>query len=585
MQVVESENMAKRSALGALRDLSAALPTSRLRRELLGRSLRLPAVRNEVVVERDLPVPMHDGAILYADHYAPRRTASSPTVLVRTPYGRGEDVGFPLGTLANFIALRFAERGYHVLIQTVRGRFDSDGAFEPFLHEREDGRSTLRWLSERPWFDGQIVAWGPSYLGFTQWALADEAPDTLKALMPTIIGTRFNEILRSQGAFSLDTLLRWIYLTDLSQHRAAAGQSRLRDLALIRPGGMSKALTPAFAHLPLATADSIALGRPDSFYQNVVAHPDDGDGFWAAAAPDLSKVAAPAHLFTGWYDFMLPELLLNHQTLVEAARAPYLTIGPWAHTSPGLLWDSVRQGLTWFDAHTKGDASDLRSRPVRFNVMGIDQWRDVEVWPPPALETPFYLRGESSLGIEEPSPVSSTDHYRYDPADPTPAVAGAMFLPPSGPVDNRALEMRPDVLTYTMGPLRRSIEIVGPVTLVLYVSSTLEHTDFFGRLCDVHPDGRSVNLCDGLLRVSPGVGEIQSDGSLRLDLPLWPTANRFLRGHSIRLQVSSGAHPRWSRNLGTGEPVETGVTMNVADQTIYHDAEHPSALLLPVTLS
>jgi putative CocE/NonD family hydrolase len=175
------------------------------------------------------------------------------------------------------------------------------------------------------------------------------------------------------------------------------------------------------------------------------------------------------------------------------------------------------------------------------------------------------------------------DSYRYDPADPTPAVGGALLaFQGAGPQDNCRLEARTDVLCYTTPSLERDLDVIGLVRLELFAWSSLGRTDFFGRLCDVYPDGRSTNICDGLFRVEPGRGQAQPDGTLRIEIDMWATAHRFRRGHRLRLQVSSGAHPRWSRNLGTGEAVATGVRMKVAEQTVYHDAAHPSALVLPV---
>jgi hypothetical protein len=225
----------------------------------------------------------------------------------------------------------------------------------------------------------------------------------------------------------------------------------------------------------------------------------------------------------------------------------------------------------------------LRQKPVRLYVMGAGEWRDLDEFPPPARQTRYYLHPEGRLAPDRPPVASSPDQYRYDPANPTPALGGALLaLQGAGPLDNRPLEARPDVLCYTTSPLAQDLEAIGPVRLELFVRSSLAHTDFFGRLCDVAPDGCSTNLCDGLVRLEPGNGAIQPDGSLRVEIDLWATAHRFRQGHRLRLQVSSGAHPRWSRNLGTGEPLATGTRMAVAEQTVYHDGDHPSSLILPV---
>lgn len=219
---------------------------------------------------------------------------------------------------------------------------------------------------------------------------------------------------------------------------------------------------------------------------------------------------------------------------------------------------------------------------------GANEWRNFDAWPPPAKEERYHLHPGGLLSPEPPPANAPPDRYRYDPADPTPAVGGPLFsnfASKRGAVDNRKLESRPDVLLYTTPPLESGLEMIGPVHLELYARSSLEHADFFGRLCDVHPNGKSVNVCDGLFRLEPGKGEPQLDGSFRIEIDMWATAYRFRRGHRVRLQVSSGAHPRWNRNLGAGEPTATATTMRVAEQTVYHDREHPSAVVLPVTVS
>src|SRR6185437_6022362 len=223
-----------------------------------------------------------------------------------------------------------------------------------------------------------------------------------------------------------------------------------------------------------------------------------------------------------------------------------------------------------------------RAHPVRIFLMGAKQWREYDTWPPAATEVSYYPRARGRLATMAPSGAELPDTYRYDPADPTPTIGGPVLMPPSGPKNQRKLEVRQDVLCYTSAPLASDLDVIGPVRLILYVRSSLEHTDFLGRLCDVHRNGRSINVCDGLLRIEPGKGEAQPDGSLKIELSLSSTAQRFKRGHRLRLQVASAGHPRWNRNLGSGEPQATATTLRVADQTIYHDAAHPSTLILPV---
>jgi hypothetical protein len=225
----------------------------------------------------------------------------------------------------------------------------------------------------------------------------------------------------------------------------------------------------------------------------------------------------------------------------------------------------------------------LRPQPVRICVLGSNEWREMADWPPPAQDTRYFLHGKQQLAIDQPAELSQPDRYVYDPGDPTPAMGGPLLSFASGPVDQRSIENRSDVLTYTTAPFGEDLEVIGTPRAELYVRSSLAHTDFVARLCDVQPDGRSINLCDGFVRLTPGDGELQPDGSLKIIIELWPTAICFQRGHRLRLQVCSGAHPRLSRNLGKGEPLATATEWQGAEQLIYHDAAHPSALILPVT--
>ncbi|HSR33570.1 MAG TPA: CocE/NonD family hydrolase, partial [Anaerolineae bacterium] len=343
-------------------------------------------------------------------------------------------------------------------------------------------------------------------------------------------------------------------------------------------------LQEAYGHLPLLEADTVLAGGPIPIYRAVLSHDDSEGDFWRSRdhSGAVARVTAPVHLVGGWYDYYLRGLLRDFATLRAAGREPYLTIGPWYHAQPAGMVTGLREGLDWFDARLKGEGS-LRRKPVRLYVMGADEWRELDEFPPPARETRYYLRAEGGLSTEPPVGESPSDRYGYDPADPTPAVGGALLASRgAGPQDNGPLEARADVLCYTTPSLERDLEVIGPVWLELYARSSLVYTDFFGRLCDVAPNGRSTNICDGLVRVEPGRGEVEPDGTLRVVVELWATAHRFCQGHRLRLQVSSGAHPRWSRNLGTGEPLATGMRMEVAEQAVYHDAAHPSAVVLPV---
>jgi hypothetical protein len=237
---------------------------------------------------------------------------------------------------------------------------------------------------------------------------------------------------------------------------------------------------------------------------------------------------------------------------------------------------SFADALEWFDAHLRRGPTPSWSC-VRADTMGDGGWHDLQQWPPPASTQRWRLQPHGALAAPVP-PAGEPSRYTYDPADPTPAVGGTSPSPGNaGPKDNRELERRPDVLTYTSEPLGSALEITGPVTAELFVASSRPHTDFFARLCDVDPKGRSVNITDGLIRLTSTSSKPQP-----VRVNLWPTAHQFLPGHRIRLQVSSGAHPRYARNTGSGEPLAKAATLYTAQQAVYHDPAHPSAVLLPV---
>ena len=542
----------------------------RRRRSLLARWLALPPPRFRAAVERGRHVPTSDGLTLAADHYYPAAGASAaslPTILIRTPYGRR--------LASRFYAYRFAERGYHVLLQDVRGRFGSEGDFEPFVSEADDGRATVRWLQKQAWFDGRLGTWGQSYVGYAQWALAATAPAAVQALVPGITSSRGVFTAMTEGAPMLDLPLRWMVLLD-------ALNNPWRRWRLLLPSGVDRAVTPAAHHLPLSEADLVAVGEEVSFYREALREQQRQDWVETDYSDRLDRVAAPAHLIGGWYDFMLGDLLADYATVANAGHGPYLTIGPWIHLDRQVNREALREGLVWFDAHLKGQRDRLRRRPVRVYLMGAEAWQELETWPPPAESGRLYLQAHGRLSDRPPARHVPPDHYLYDPADPTPALGGPLFRSEAGPKDNRPLEARPDVLTYTGPPVIRDVDVIGPVSLTLFARSSLEHADFFARLCDVHPDGRSINICEGIYRLAPGKGERLADGSVRVEVDMWATAHRFKVGHCIRLQLSSGAHPHYARNLGTGEPLASATEMRAAYQTIYHDADHVSVLHLPL---
>jgi uncharacterized protein len=294
----------------------------------------------------------------------------------------------------------------------------------------------------------------------------------------------------------------------------------------------------------------------------------------------VADVTAPVHMLTGWYDIFLLGQLADYRRLREAGRQPQLVVGPWGHTSPGSLGPTVRESVRFFGAHLRGVAPAVPGDPVRVYLMGAGQWIGLPDWPPPAQARRLYLHPGGRLTDTGPVP-GPADRYHFDPRDPTPDLGGTSD-PGYRPRDNRKLQARPDVLSYTYGPLDADIDIAGQPTADLFARSSLSHADFFARLCDVSPRGKSRNVCDGIARISPGAAEPQPDGTHHVRIDLWPTAYRFKKGHRLRLLVASCSHPRFARNLGSGEPIATATRFRAADQEIFHDPQHASALVIPV---
>lgn len=551
------------------------------RRQWIGTLLGLTPAKHAVRVERGIAMPMPDGVRLVADRYAPKSPGKFPTILMRTPYGRNEQGGM-LGTLNIFFAQRLAERGYNVIFQDTRGRFDSEGEFEPFVDETRDGVATIEWIAQQPWFEGHLGMWGQSYGGYVQWAVAADAPDCLQAIVPSVAATEITPYVES--AFVIDGIVRWMLVLSRTGRGIRAWLPDFSRMLYAAP--LDRMLQQAFNELPIGRIDERLIGKPVPYFRKWIlpenAHTNAT--FWRSVAhgAKMHKVRAAAHIIGGWYDIFLAQSLRDYAALRAAGRSPYLTIGPWRHVDMDCAWETLRSSIDWYEAQLKGQLQRLRSKPVRILLMGANRWLEYASWPPPAQSTQLYLQAQGQLSPDAPDSNSTPDQYRYDPAQPTPALGGPMYQPGAGAVDNRPLEARSDVVTFTTPPLDHDVDVIGHVFLDLYARTSALSADFFARLCDVYPDGRSINLCDGGTRVNPSMIDLQPDGSFHILIELWATANRFKRGHRIRLLIMSGQHPRFARNLGTDEPIVAATRMIVADQTIYHDAAHPSALIIPI---
>jgi len=526
----------------------------------------LPPRLNGVIKHRNIALTMDDGVVLLTDHFEPRTKDRHPTILMRLPYGRKGFAG---------IAETYAERGFNVVLQACRGTEKSGGDFDPLVNERADGLKTLDWIKAQPWYDGRLGLSGPSYLGYAQWAICDALPP-IAAMATKVTSADFRSVVFPSGAFHLGLWLSWLQVIDGLRERP------LKMAATMFSGGVERTTAKAAMVLPLVEADVAAVGKIVPFWRRWFKESIGNDSFWEGIdhRHRLTATTPPVHFMSGWYDFMVDQLLSDYQRLVAVGHQPYLTVGTWTHISDQLQRDNLRETLLWMRAKLLGDTTGLRHKPVRIHISGLDEWRDYDAFPPgPATLQTLHLQPDGGLAASLP-PVSDPDHYRYDPADPTPNIGGAMFaFTGAGPVDNANRESRADVLSYTSEPLEASLTVIGNTAVTLYATAAIPYADFFLRLCDVSPAGVSTNICDGLYRVTPET-PINPDGSWRLDFTLHATAHAFLAGHRLRLQVSSGAHPRYARNLGTDEPVGTATTLIANAIQIFHDPEHPTAIIL-----
>lgn len=518
----------------------------------------LPAKQHDVGWEPELVVPAADGSPLITDHYFPRAEGDFPTLLVRSPYGRGLPWSPQYGLL-------FAEQGFHVVLQSCRGTGGSGGAFDLWRNEAADGQATVSWLREQPWFNGTLGTVGPSYLGYVQWALALDPPPELKAMVVQVGLHDPYALFHADGALRLENALA-VGMGMTYQHQGMGPflkatlrlQRRLRDVTTAQP---------------LRGAYVSALGGEVPWLDDVMTHPDPKDAYWHGASL-AERFSVPTSLITGWHDALVDQTFEQYDRLRQAGCETALLVGPWTHTSALQQgWPEVfAESLTWLRAHLCADPSGLRPTAVRMHIGGENAWRDFDEWPPAAAATSWYPISGGHLTQQAPTDSAPLTSFRYDPADPTPSLGGPLLSRTAGPRDNSPLEARADVLTFTSPPLTEPLDILGPVSARLSISTDTGHADVFTRLCDVDPQGRSVNICDGLGR--PRTTEHVPS---QVTVPMSSTTHRFAVGHRIRWQISGGAHPRYARNPGTGESPVDATAFAPVRITLHTD----SALTLP----
>ncbi|KAA2262689.1 CocE/NonD family hydrolase [Solihabitans fulvus] len=543
-----------------------------------------------LIVQRDVVMVTTDGVELRADVYRPDTPAPVPCVLTRTPYDKSRQ----LTVLAGLDPWRAAEAGLAVVCQDVRGRHGSGGVFEPFAHEVADGVQAVRWVAEQPWCNGRVGMAGRSYAGATQWLAAIGGAPGLRAICPTVTASELYEGSSYQGgAFQLGANLFWAHILTRRQGRR---------------------LTADYEHLPLSTMDAFR-DTSAGFYYDWLAHPSR-DEYWTRHAVNGGYASAEVAALNigGWFDPFLHGTLENYREASRLRPGQRLILGPWGHGGvwggypdhrlpdmPGADLDLTGVALE-FLAGQLGDGVPHREQlglsedePVLLYVMGAGRWRRESTWPPArAVPTPWYLRADGGLSPEPPGD-EPTDSFRYDPADPAPTVGGPVMIPGMvlgssfGPLDNRSVEARPDVLTYTSAPLSAPVEVTGQLSAVLFAATTAADTDFVVKLSDVRPDGASRLLAEGIVRARYRHGThrplpVRPGAIERYRVDLVATSTVFQAGHRIRVTVTSSSFPRFDRNLNTGGPIgaEDLRQARVATQTVWHSAVRPSHVLLPV---
>ena len=532
---------------------------------LFTRRRKLTPATTDYSVERGMLVPMRDGAELVADLYTPVG-ASRGLILVRTAYGRG----FPIST--EFVR-PYAERGFTVLIQSTRGTHGSGGTKVPFHNEIEDGADTVEWMRHQPWFPGRFAFHGLSYLGYNGWAIMMDPPPELATAVISSAPHHFGRMATGPGAAAPEMFLGF---SDGYGHQETDSIPRV----LWRSSTMKKRHAPVLNALPLAGAEVELLEGRAPWYREWLAHPDPNDDYWADGNFDeaLQRVSVPLLIQGGWQDLFLEEAVQEYEALHSRGIPVALTLGPWTHPDAGGIASSRlgNEALAWL-AEVLAEEPTADSRlvnPVRIQVGGVDEWRALESWPPPAEDRILLLGAGGALG-ESPSVASTA--FTYDPADPTPNVGGATQMQNPGSKEQGELEARSDVLTFTTGPLAADLEVIGTPRLRLFHDTDNPYADLMVRVCDVHPDGRSFNLAERYVRLDPAAA------SGELELSLRPMAHRFLAGHRVRVQVSGGAFPRYLRNLGTDAAPGVGVELVPSNRTVWHDVSRPSSISLPIT--
>jgi putative CocE/NonD family hydrolase len=572
--------------------------------------------RESIKLEINVPVEMRDGTILYADICRPAADGRYPAILTRLWHNK---TGLLAGGGNGYLnPIRMVRAGYAVVIQDCRGTGASEGEYYPWRGNIEDGYDSVEWTAAQPWCDGNVGMYGLSHFGYSQWMAAVAQPPHLKAICPAQhpIVSRGEPTVKN-GVFRMGNI--GVFLAHIT---SALSKSKLppQELRSIREHlkNITEDIDKQFRFLPLKDAPVIKIAEKlgmAPFYIDWLTHVDDNEYWKQLSSPaPLEKVIIPVFQMCGWYDiFALGGNLRNYLAMKTrggsdlARKNQKLVMGPWIHgtellgtvgelnfgaASTGAFIDMTGMHIRWFDHWLKGIENGITQEPpIRIFVMGDNIWRDEFEWPlARAKYTNYYLHsggqansssGNGILSTERPD-VEETDVYHYDPRNPVPTREG-------GPLDQEMVEKRTDVLVYTSTPLEADTEVTGPITIKLWAASSAVDTDFTSKLVDVWPNGKAYNLIDGIIRARyrESISEtklIEPGKVYEFTIDLGATSNVFKTGHRIRVDISSSNFPMWDRNLNTGHPIGQDAEIKVALQTIHHDKQYPSHIVLPVIL-
>ncbi len=558
-----------------------------------------PSAQERILIDHHKAIRLRDGVTVYADVYRPSRDGRFPTIVVRTPYGvQRENVG------VHDRMIQLARMGYAVVNTDVRGRYESEGEWDPFRFEARDGYDVVEWAAKQPWSNGKVATQGGSYLGHVQWATLGEQPPSLVAAFPAVASTNlYKNWITHGGAFHLAFNFGWgvvrmpyrimqpqWYFTGPD----AAPELRYEKLLL---------------HLPLETMDEQAFQHPVKHWRDWVAH-ESYDAYWKAVSDEekFSKVNVPVMTQGGWFDIFLPGTIdgfvgVRQKGANERARSlTRMVIGPWGH-GPSRKYGDLDFGpdadrtlfqyeTRWHDFHLKGIANGVDTEPpVQIFYMGINRWRGEQEWPVPGTQyTRWHLQPGGGLAPAAPTAADASTTYRYDPNDPVPTTGGNNCCGSptiAGPVDQKPLDARKDIVRFTSDVLREPVTIGGPVSMDLHATTDGRDTDWMVKLIDVHPDGKAYPMAEGIIRARFREGldkpQLLTPGqAYRYTVDMVGTAVVFQPGHRIRVDITSSNFPQFDRNLNTGDPLGKGTQPRVAQQTIHHSASRPSAIVLPI---